>query len=168
MDAQLLFEPLQAVHLDELADVLLHPVVYQYIEETMPTIEDFKLGLEHAIAGPDASVIDKRWLNYLVRRSDGSMIGRLEATVHHGLAEVAFLFGPQYWGQGFATAGLRWLHAELARSAAITEFWATTTTANVRSQKLLERCGYQWANLPTISLYSYDLGDLVFQYRGTA
>lgn len=168
MREQLIFEPLQANHLDELAGVLLHPAVYQHIEETVPTIEEFRLGLERAIAGSDAAIVDERWLNYLVWRSDGSMLGRLEATVHHGLAEVAFLFGPQYWGQGFATVGLRWLQEELTHREAIAAFWATTTPANVRSQNLLHRCGYQRADLPTISLYSYDPGDLVFRCRSTA
>lgn len=168
MREQLIFEPLQVDHLDELAGVLLHPAVYQHIEETVPTIEEFRLGLERAIAGPNASMGDERWLNYLVRRWDGPMVGRLEATIHHGLAEVAFLFGPQYWGQGFATTGLRWLQEELTHRTAIADFWATTTPANVRSQNLLHRCGYQRADLPETSLYSYDPGDLVFRYRSTA
>lgn len=159
------FEPLRAEHLKELAHVLLHPDVYEHIEPEVPSIEDFTIGLERAIAGPQVSGIDERWLNFLVRESSGLMVGRLEATVHHDLVEVAFLFGSQYWGRGFASAGLQWLHNELANATGITDFLATTTHENLRSQKLLQRCGYKSANLPASPLYSYELGDLIFHYK---
>lgn len=124
-------EKLLVSHLDELAEVLLHPEVYEYIEEELPTLDDFKLGLERAIAGPRDRAMAESWLNYLVRDAAGIMLGRLEATVHHQLAEIAFLFGREHWGRGFASAALLWLHGELERVHGITEFWATTAPATV-------------------------------------
>jgi RimJ/RimL family protein N-acetyltransferase len=88
---------------------------------------------------------------------------RLEATVHDGIAEVAFLFGPAHWGKGHATAGLLWLHAHLAAEHGAPVLWATTVPANAASRALLERCGYaprDPASAPL--LYTYDEGDLVF------
>ncbi|WP_229207064.1 MULTISPECIES: GNAT family N-acetyltransferase [unclassified Duganella] len=163
MPLNLHFENLLASHLDELAGVLLHPAVYLHIEEKPPSLSEFKLGLERAIAGPGEDVKGELWLNYLVRDEAGSMLGRLEATVHHQLAEVAFLFGPQYWGRGHAATGLLWLHEELERGFAVTEFWATTTPENDRSQALLRRCGYIGSELPACPLYSFAPGDLIFQ-----
>lgn len=168
MHTALRFEPLRVEHLDELAEVLIHPAVYEHIEEVLPSPDEFSLGLRRAMAGPGPSRSGERWLHFLVRDSTGSMIGRLEATVHHDLAEVAFLFGPQYWGRGWASAGLQWLQVELARTVGVTEFWATTTAANVRTQRLLQRCGYALAQLPASPLYSYDPGDLVFRYSSEA
>ena len=165
MHDSLHFEPLEFGHLDDLAKVLLHPAVYEHIEDSLPSVQDFKLGLERAIAGSGAT--DERWLNYLIRDSSGAMVGRLEATIHHGFAEVAFLLSPAHWGRGFATAGLQWLHQELYQSYGVAEFWATTTEANVRSQRLLQRCGYILVEPPSNPLYSYDFGDLVF-HRGYA
>ncbi|WP_040363367.1 GNAT family N-acetyltransferase [Congregibacter litoralis] len=156
------FEPLKVEHLEELSAVLLHPVIYEHIEDKLPSAQDFKLGLERAIAGPGPSHAAELWLNFLVRESSGSMIGRLEATVHHGLAEVAFLFGRYWWGRGLASRGLHWLHEELIASVGVTDFWATTTPANVRCQRLLQRSGYHLAAPPASPLYSYDPGDLVF------
>lgn len=156
-------EELSTAHLDELATVLLHPAVYQHIEDELPSLYEFKLGLERAIAGPGHGVADEYWLNYLVRDEAGTMLGRLEATVHHGLAEVAFLFGHQHWGRGYASAGLRWLHDELTRSHAVTAFWGTTVPANHRSQELLRRGGYVPSEPPRCTLYSYAPGDLVFR-----
>lgn len=168
MNTALRFEPLRVEHLDELAQVLLHPAVYEHIDEVVPSREAFSLGLRRAIAGPGPSHPGERWLNVLVRDATGSMVGRLEATVHHGLAEVAFLFGPPYWGRGWASTGLHWLHGELTRTVGVTDFWATTTRANVRSQRLLQRCGYALAQPPASPLYSYDPGDLVFRRRSAA
>lgn len=165
MPHRLHVEPLQPAHLDELARVLRHPAVYAHIDDGVPSADDFQRGLMRAIAGPGPSHAGERWLNFLVRDASGAMVGRLEATVHHRLAEVAFLFGPSHWGRGLASAGLRWLHEELARTTAVADFWATTTPANLRSQRLLERCGYRRAGLPASPLYSYDPGDLVFHHR---
>ncbi len=148
------FEPLLTSHLDALATVLLDPAVYQHIEDELPTPDEFRLGLERALAAPG--------VHYLVRDAAGGMLGRLEATVHHQVAEVAFLFGAQHWGRGYATAGLSWFHDELVRNHAVPEFWATTTSANHRSQALLRRCGYSETGVPGFPLYSYAPGDLVF------
>jgi RimJ/RimL family protein N-acetyltransferase len=142
--------------------------VYEHIEPALPSHAEFRRRLERALAGPGPGRPGEQWLNFLVRDASGAMVGRLEATVHHGLAEVAFLFGPAHWGRGLATAGLRWLHDELARRAGITDCWATTVPANPRCQRLLQRCGYQTAALPAHPLYSYDPGDLVFHKPGAA
>jgi RimJ/RimL family protein N-acetyltransferase len=156
-------ENLLPSHLDALAAILLHPAVYKHIEETPPTLYEFKLGLERAIAGPGDAYGAEIWRNYLVRNAEGSVLGRLEATIHHHLAEVGFLFGPQYWGHGYATAGVLWLHDELAQTHGVTAFWATVASENYRSQMLLHRCGYIESELPASPLYSYAPGDLVFR-----
>jgi RimJ/RimL family protein N-acetyltransferase len=161
--ADLRFEILRVEHLPELATVLLHPEVYAHIDRSIPSIDQFTLSLERAIAGPVAETNDERWLNYLVRESSGDMVGRLEATIHHGIAEVAFLLGRRFWGRNFGFTGLNWLHDEVFRSHAISDFWATTTRDHLRSQRLLARCGYDQAELPATPLFSYNSGDIVFR-----
>ncbi len=164
MQLHLSYEPLQSFHLDELATVLLHPAVYEHIEGSMPSIEHFKLGLERALNGPSASVKTQRWLNYLVRSRSGAMLGRLEATVHDSIIEVAFLFGPDHWGKGYATQSLRWLHSEIEYACGTSCFWATTVPANQRCRALLQRSGYVQAQDVFPVLYSYAPGDLVYKY----
>jgi RimJ/RimL family protein N-acetyltransferase len=164
---RLFCEPLAISHLDELAEILLHPQVYAYLGEPPPSVEVFKLGLSRALQGPGLAAAGQMWLNYLVRSADsGEMLGRLEATVHDGLAEVAFLFAPEHWGRGLATEGLHWLHGEIARVSGVSAFWATTVAQNTHCQALLGRCGYVAAQLPACGLLSYDAGDLVFELRG--
>lgn len=169
MTSRLVIEPLRLDHLDELAATLLHPAVYQHIEDDLPSLEDFKLALSRALAGPPDRAVGQTWLNYLVREAGTNvMLGRLEATVHDSLAEVAFLFGPSHWRKGHATAGLSWLHAEVKNMTNVSDFWATTVPANFRCQALLRRCGYAQVTDFKPHLFSYAPGDLVFRCESAA
>lgn len=161
----LFVEPLRIEHLPELASVLRHPAVYQHLGGEVPSLPDFVLGLTRALAGPPPSRPHERWLNYLMREAPGGrMIGRLESTVVHGRAEVAFLLDPALWGRGWAHAGLEWLHAEVIRVAGSVEFWATTVPSNTRCQALLRRAGYRPVDSSdSPPLASYEPGDLVFR-----
>lgn len=96
------------------------------------------------------------------------MVGRLEATLHHSLAEVAFLFSPSCWGRGYAREGLVWMHHEIQQSYGINSFWATTEPANTRCQALLRRSGYRLVPTGAPLLYSLEAGDLAFHLRHAA
>lgn len=162
MTPRLRIELLQSDHLAELATHLRHPEVYEHIGG-VPTLEDFILDRERALQGPGPESAGECWLNFLVReRSSGRMLGRLEATLHDSIAEVAFLFSPRRWGQGFATEALAWLHAEIRSTHGIADCWATTVVANARCQSLLLRSGYRQVQAGQPGLYSFDPGDLVF------
>ena len=108
-------------------------------------------------------------MNYAVRLSrTGTLIGRLEATIVEGRAEVAYLFDPQFWGQGYATEAMSAFHDHLQQNEHVSEFWATTAPRNVRSIRLLDRLGYAPAPEPWPRLLSYEKGDLVFVQRSFA
>lgn len=163
------YEPMAEEHIDALEAILRNEEVYRYIGGKPPTAENFRLGLRRALRGPPAERVGERWINFVVREAAaGAVLGRLEATLHDGIAEVAFLFGPGSWGKGHATEGLQWLHRYLECEPEHPSLWATTLPANLRSRALLERCGYVLhdpASAPR--LYTYDDGDLVF-FRGPA
>ncbi|HMM87156.1 MAG: GNAT family N-acetyltransferase [Gammaproteobacteria bacterium] len=163
-------ESLRVEHLPRLAAVLRHEAVYEHIGGEVPSLDDFVLGLGRALAGPPPSRPRERWLNYLLCDAHtGRMVGRLEATVVPGRAEVAFLVDPALWGRGYARAGLAWLHDEVVRVAGVVEFWATTVPANTRCQALLRRSGYaEVAPASAPALASYEPGDLVFRRRAAA
>lgn len=166
MNSDLLIEPLRTEHLEELATQLRLPEVYQHIGE-LPSIKDFILDREIALRGPDSSYAahGERWLDFLVRdRKTLHMLGRLEASLHDSLAEVAFLFNPTHWGKGYASEALSWLHFHIEESYGVSSFWATTVPANVRCQSLLRRAGYQQVHSDLPNLYSFDEGDIVFHF----
>lgn len=165
MSHPLRIEPLRVEDLEELAIVLRHPAVYEHLGG-VPSLEDFLMDRQLALLGPSPGTRKELWLNFLVREHVGhAMIGRLEATIHHGIAEVAFLLSPNYWGRGYAREALHWLHAEIIRCADVHDFWATTIPENTRCQALLNRCGYkQVLNDPTW-LRSFEPGDLVYHRK---
>ena len=127
---RLQIQELRAEHLAELAVQLRHPAVYEHIGG-VPSLEDFILDRERALRGPSGAASNEHWLNFLVReQASRQMVGRLEATLHHSIAEVAFLFSPSCWGRGFAFEALAWMHDEIQRSTGIASFWATTVPEN--------------------------------------
>ena len=159
-DPSIVFDALTLHDLDALEALLRNDAVYRHIGGA-PSAERFRLATTRALAGPPPDRPEERWLNFAVRdAASGALLGRLEATVHDGLAEVAFLFGPAHWGKGHAAQGLQWLHGQLPGLP----LWATTVPGNTRSQALLLRCGYRAVDPASATrLYSYDPGDLVFR-----
>ncbi|MBX3437463.1 MAG: GNAT family N-acetyltransferase, partial [Planctomycetaceae bacterium] len=114
-------------------------------------------------SGPRDKQTTQQWWNFVVReRAGGRATGQIQATIVRPWAEVAFLFGPAYWGQGFAAEAMAWLHERLSKDASVTECWATTVPENTRSIRLLQRLGYSRVAAGWPELASYDPGDLVF------
>lgn len=163
MKHSLVYAPLRHEDLSELAVALRHELVYQHIGG-VPSEDDFLRGHEIAIAGPPPERGLEKWLNFVVRLSNtGELVGRLEATVHDGFAEVAFVFSPSHWGQGYATQGVRWLHEYLRDFTQVRTLWAACTPENSKSASLLQRCDYiQVSTPPNLPLYTYDEGDFLF------
>jgi RimJ/RimL family protein N-acetyltransferase len=163
--ARLTYEDLRFDHHDELAAQLRNEQVYRHIGGTVPSAQGFLRGMAAAIFGPPAADGGEVWLNHVVRHSaSGAVIGRLEATIHSGVAEVGILLGPEHWGQGYGTEALLWLHERLHARPDRPAPWATTVTANTRSQRLLRRCGYRVVGMEGLPpLQSLQRCDLVYQ-----
>jgi RimJ/RimL family protein N-acetyltransferase len=164
---RLTFEHLRQVHADEVDEVehaLCEPAVYKFIDGSCPDLSDLRSAFQRMEAGAPAERSAEKWLNFLVRvRHNGEAIGRVEATVIEDYAEIAYLLGPAYWGRGFGTEAVMWLHQHLSDGFGVAKFWATVQPGNVRSIGLLCRAGYTQA--PRRSwprLTSYDPGDLVY------
>lgn len=164
---RLAYEPLEPRHAAELFEPLRDPRVWEFIGENPYTsVAAVADRFAHMAAGPPADHADERWINFAVRlRATGILIGSLEATVVDRRAEVAFLFGPQYWRQGYASEAVSAFQENLRQSARVDEFWATTSPDNSPSIKLLGRLGYVETSESWPELLSYDEGDLVFVRR---
>ena len=157
--------PLTEADIDPLSSLLWHEDVYRHIGGLPDAPTQVAQWLRGALAGAPPGPTAERWLNYALRLpGSGAHAGLLQATLHDGLAEVAFLLAPSHWGQGLAAEALQWLHGELARVSPGTPCWATTLPANERSRRLLERCGYVRVDPPASPvLVTYDEGDWVFR-----
>jgi RimJ/RimL family protein N-acetyltransferase len=129
------------------------------------TLEALRVRIQRLTAGPPPGSPTQEWLNFTVRASDldDRIIGRLQATLHGGWAEVAWVLGLEFWGQGYGTEGAAWLVDHLDRFHGVRDLWATVDPANLRSIGLLRTLGFvqqpePYGRIPE----SLDDGDLVF------
>jgi RimJ/RimL family protein N-acetyltransferase len=160
--ARLRFQPLSVAHAEALAG-LVDPRVRDLLGPAAPKdlpqlIESFAEALAIARAcGPD-----EPFLAYAVHlAATGACVGRIDALVRDGGAEIAVQFVPEAWGRGLAAEAVRWIEAR-AEGHGARRFWATVGPHNARSRALFARLGY--APVPpweAPDLASYDPGDLV-------
>jgi RimJ/RimL family protein N-acetyltransferase len=160
---RLVYEPLSESHGSLLSGALTDPRAYTHITDPHPaTAADLAVLFARMAAGPSDGCTDEAWWNFAVRLRSGEFIGRVEATLHDGLAEVAYIFGPNFWNCGYATESVAWLHTQLRENQYANSVWATVLPDNVRSIRLLERLGYRRSLLDQPPLRSYETGDRVY------
>ena len=165
---RLAIEPLAGAHADALFAALDHPDVHRFLPAPDVTTA---AALRERIArlGDARPPPGERWWNFAVRqRADAAVIGRLEATTYGAWGEIAYVFGPRWWGRGLATEATGWLVDHLAAHGAA-ELWAAVHPDNTTSQRLLLRLGFiaapGAAERPARPHGSYDPGDTVFVRR---
>ena len=159
------------------ARLVIEPIDQQHAAGLFAALDDERVG--RFIGGPDVTTLDalrdriaalhagppaerdERWYNAAVL-ADGVVVGRVEATVHHGIAEIAYVFGPAHWGNGYAAEATAWL-LDALRDDGITTFWAAVVPENQASIALLERLGFIRADASDVTLFSFDDGDLTYR-----
>lgn len=143
-----------------------HPDVGQFIGgPDVTTLEALRIRIQRLASGPPPGSTDLEWLNVTVRSTElgDRIIGRLQATVHEGWAEVAWILGPEFWGHGYGTEGADWLVSHLGTTYNVSEVWATVDPVNARSIGLLRTLGFVQQPQPYRRVpESLDDGDLVF------
>ena len=161
---RLRYEPLDHSHAEGLLAALDDESVGRYINgPDVTTLEALETRIQFLAAGHSPSNPEEQWVNVVVlRRDDDVVLGRVEATVLDERAEIAYLFGPSFWGQGYATEATRWLIDHLRARFDVQQIWASIHHENVASQRLVERVGLRRVPPPTSALMSYDDGDVVF------
>jgi RimJ/RimL family protein N-acetyltransferase len=163
---RLAIEPLAPHHAAGLHAALDHPEVWRYVDHPeLSTVAAMQARIERLALGPGPTRPDERWWNFAVwLRSEARIIGQLQASSYGDWAEIAYLFGPRWWRQGFATESTRWLIDHLARHG-IAELWAAVHPDNAASQRVLRRTGFIAIDPPARPLSSFDPGDAAFVRR---
>lgn len=114
--------PISAGHASEMAAVLADPQLYAFTGGSPPTSQELRARYERWIAGsPDPAV---SWCNWVIRlRGPGCLAGTVQATISTGddpEAEVAWVVGTSWQGQGIATEAARALVAWLGQQSVTT------------------------------------------------
>ena len=177
---RLILEKINASQAEDFKRALCDPKVYQHIDTSCPTLSELHDFLRELEGGPPKHQVDEFWHDFAVRRTaDRQLIGRLEASIISANAEVSYLFGSDFWGQGYASESLHCLQRFINNNHHVTSYWACISPSNLRSIKLIkliklierieriERMGYSEASPKSWpSLITYDSGDRVFQNQG--
>jgi RimJ/RimL family protein N-acetyltransferase len=162
---RLAIEPLVPSHTTGLHAALDDPSVGRFLPRPDVTTPDaLRARIERLAAGPLPHT-GERWWNFAVLlHADRTIIGRLEATTYGEWGEIAYVFGPRWWGQGLASEATRWLLGHLAKHG-VTELWAAVHAANQPSKRLLTRLGFAAVGELSRPVASFDPGDVAFVRR---
>jgi RimJ/RimL family protein N-acetyltransferase len=117
-------EPLRADHANEMTLLLDDPGLHTFIGGAPATLDELHDRYRHQVLGRSADG-SQVWLNWVLRRRDtGQPVGTVQATVStresgHLCAELGWVIGSAYQGQGFAKEGVQalasWLRAQDVR-----------------------------------------------------
>lgn len=144
--AGLRLEPQVVAHAAELYRVLADPALYVFTDDQAPADEaalTARLRYLESRRSPDGT---ERWLNWVLRTSEGDVVGYLQATVRAGRqAEIAYMLGPAYWRRGYATTACGLMLAELRETYGVERVTATLDPQNSASLALLRKLGFRWA-----------------------
>jgi RimJ/RimL family protein N-acetyltransferase len=106
---------------DEMVEVLADERLYAFIGGKPPSLDELRDRYRRLAVGRPADGREE-WHNWIVRRrSDGRAVGTVQATiVEEGRAEVAWVIGVPWQGQGLATEAARALVRWLERRGIVT------------------------------------------------
>jgi RimJ/RimL family protein N-acetyltransferase len=118
--ARIVLTPLAVRDADEMAGVLAGERLYAFTGGRPPTAGELRARYARQVAGrsPDGR---EEWRNWIIRRAaDGQAVGFVQATITAQRAEIAWVVGLEWQGNGYAGEAARALIAWLdARGVAI-------------------------------------------------
>ena len=165
---RLLIEPLQIAHVPELFALLKDPKIYTFIPEEPPVSEDsLRARCERLIRGPGSDA-DQRWFNWTLRtKANRAVVGTVQATIETipQRVLVAYIVGPEFWGQGFGSEGLDAVLGWLLADPSIKAVNALVDTRNMRSIRLLEKRGFVVAETITGAAFFKGARSDEFRFR---
>jgi ribosomal-protein-alanine N-acetyltransferase len=139
----IVLEPQIAAHAVEMFAVLSDPLIYEFENaspESLAYLTERFAKLESR-ASPDGA---EQWLNWVVRLSDGTLAGFVQATITlDRTAQIAYVLAARFWRRGIGTAAVNGMLGELAATYGVRWCTATLKARNHRSRALLQRLGFE-------------------------
>lgn len=135
-------EPLVVAHAKQLFEPLSDQRLYKYYASEPPaSVAELtaRFALLEKRRSPDGS---ERWLNWVVRLSDGTIVGRMQATVRTGYTVIGYDIFVPHWHNGYGREACEAMLDHLERECGVTAFHAVVDAENAASIKLLESLGF--------------------------
>lgn len=147
--ARLTLEPIQAAHASEMFGLWQDRDIYTFIPEEPPPTLAWLAQRYDKLTCRQSPIGDEAWLQWALRRKqDQVLIGRVEASVRlDATAQLAWLLGTSYTGQGYAREAVRRMLDHLRDDYGVREVDVEIDTRNLRSLRLAEALGFTRVNL---------------------
>lgn len=141
---RLTLEPLTLVHAKEMVGVLAAPELYTFTGDAPLSLEELQKRYTIQIRGHSADE-SQGWFNWIIRqRHTSQAVGYVQATLSRSeagrIADIAWVVGPQFQGNGIATEAAKKM-IEWLVSQGTPIFRASINPTNVSSTKVAERLG---------------------------
>ncbi len=162
---RLTLEPLRAEHAEAMFGVLSDPALYEYENAppaSLDALHERYRQLESRVSPNGAEL----WLNWVLRLTDGSLIGYVQATLRpQGRAAIAYELGSAWWGRGLASEAVQAMVSELERHYQVHHLFAVHKHRNLRSHRLLLRLGFTPCSAEEHAQRGLDADELLMQRR---
>lgn len=138
---RLRLEPLTDAHTDLLVELDSDPEVLRHVFGRALSRDEVVRDWMPKRTRPDADV---RGIGYWVGFHDGGFVGWWCLAIDDDdltAAELGYRLARSAWGNGFATEGALAVLHHAFTTAGLTRVWADTATANLGSQRVLEKLG---------------------------
>jgi RimJ/RimL family protein N-acetyltransferase len=138
----MVLEPQLESHAEEMFLVLSDPAIYEFENEPPKSLDWLRERYEflERRSSPDGL---EQWLNWVIRLSEGNLIGYVQATVlPGGTASIGYELTSAYWGKGLARQAVEGMIQELGQTYEVSVITAAFKSKNFRSRRLLERLGF--------------------------
>ena len=141
--SRLTLRPLQAEDAADLHAIMSDAEVMAFWD--IAEIED--LGLTSEILDSQLEQMARKTAFYwaMARATDSAFVGCCDLSEidrRHHRAEVGFIVGRQFWGDGYTLEAMQAVLSHAAQSLRLRRLTARTHLGNVRSVRLLERLGF--------------------------
>ena len=137
LTARLSLTPLAVADAKAMVDVLSDPDLYEFTGGEPPTFEDLEKLYRFQVAGSPND--GETWHNWIIRL-EGAPLGYLQATVSGGEADLAWVVGTAWQGQGYATEASTAIRDRLADQG-VTGFSAHIHPDHHASHRIATRLG---------------------------
>jgi RimJ/RimL family protein N-acetyltransferase len=132
-------EPISSAHVDALFPVLDDPILHRFTGGEPMTAQGLARWIDRV--GSQAPP-DERWLNWVVRRrSDGAVIGTVQATVVGDEASIAWVVGTSFQGNGYAKEAAAGMAGWLTSEAGVRRLRAAVHPDHAASQAVARSIG---------------------------
>jgi ribosomal-protein-alanine N-acetyltransferase len=161
----LTFEWLDEAHAEGLYPGFSDELVSRLTAEKLPgSLEDLRREFAAFNAGPPPGSAEI-WMNWVIREGGSrELVGTVQATVFaDGVLWIGYKLVRAAWGRGIATAAVQWLLQELAAHYPGRVVRAAVDTRNRASQRVLQKCGFDYLRSEPAEIRGEATLDYVYQ-----